>query len=292
MPQQLARRHNVTVTGNGPVTLLFLHGLGCDQSMWRFVAPAFASHARVVLMDLAGCGGSDVSAWDPVRYERLDGHALDVIEVAQQFAGERSVLVGHSVGAMIGMLADLRAPWLFDAHAMIAPSPCYRNEPGYAGGFEPSALETLVALVERDVSAWADFMAPHAMGQGQPPALASDLAAAFCRAHPPALAQFARATFLSDLRPQLAELLKPVLLLQCTDDPVAPPAVGRYMEQHLMDCTVRMVRNEGHCPQVSSPGACIAALSHFIASLGLGFDRPQETDLGDLQDTGWDAAAR
>ncbi len=260
----LEKRHHVQVTGDGPDTLLFVHGLGCDQAMWRFVAPHFESRARVVRMDLMGFGNSAQSDWSESRYEGLDGHARDVAAVAEAFGTGRCVVVGHSVSAMIGLLADAIAPDAIAAHAMVAPSPCYLNEAGYRGGFERAVLDQTLALIEADTQAWTQAMTPLLLAPDASDPLAKELTGAFCRARPEALVRLAHATFLGDLRGRLAGLAKPVLVLQCDEDMVAPRAVGDFMAANLPDCTLEVIRNPGHCPHLTHPPACIDAIGRFL----------------------------
>ncbi len=263
----LRHRLNVQVSGEGPDTLLFVHGLGCDQGMWRFVAPHFEGRARVVRMDLMGFGASDQAEWNAQRYPGLEGHARDVAQVAQAFGGDRCIVVGHSVSAMIGLLADAHAPGAIAAHAMIAPSPCYLNDAGYAGGFERPVLDQTLALIEADALAWTQAMMPLLMAAGTDDPLGRELSQAFCRARPQALAQLARATFLGDLRERLPALAKPVLVVQSDEDMVAPLAVGRFMADALPDCWLEVIHNQGHCPHLTRPQACIDALAMFLDAL-------------------------
>ncbi len=269
MNERLVKRHNIHVSGNGPVTLIFVHGLGTGQQVWHHIAPAFSDRYRVVLVDLMGCAGSRLAPDELARYETLEGHAADLVDIAAMFHPGRTVLVVHSVGAMIGLLADLKAPQLFDAHIMVSPSPCYMNLPGYQGGFEPAAIEGFMAAIDQDIPAWAGAMAPAMMGEAPPGPLSAQLADMLCQADPPALRRFARATFMSDMREQLAYLVKPVAVLQCTDDMVAPPAVGRYMRARLPDCNLSLIDCAGHFPQLRAPAACLQATEAFLSSLGL-----------------------
>src|SRR3954453_7729538 len=98
----IRQRHNVKVTGSGERAMVFAHGFGCDQNMWRFVAPAFEHDFRVILFDYVGAGGSDLAAYDPQRYARLDGYAEDVADLCRALDVRQGVFVGHSVSAMIG----------------------------------------------------------------------------------------------------------------------------------------------------------------------------------------------
>ncbi len=264
---RLKDRHNLRIAGDGPDTLLFVHGLGCDQGMWRFVAPHFEGRARVVLMDLMGFGASRQSEWSEDRYDGLEGHARDVAAVAEAFGNGRCVVVGHSVSAMIGLLADAHAPGAIAAHAMVAPSPCYLNDGVYRGGFERAVLDQTLALIDADTQAWTQAMMPLLLAPDASDPLSRELTSAFCSARPQALARLARATFLGDLRERLATLHKPVLVLQCDEDRVAPRAVGEYMAATLPEATLRVIRNPGHCPHLTHPQACIEALEDFLAAL-------------------------
>lgn len=248
MADSLQERFHVRSLGSGDVTLLFVHGLGCNQAMWRFVAPELSRRDRVVLMDLMGCGSSDWSAWQPVRYASLEAHASDVVEVARTVCTGTTVLVGHSVGAMIGLLADRKAPGLFRAHAMIAPSPCYMNEADYQGGFARDTLEHLVAMIDDDPRVFARNMAAAVMGTQAHSEPAQELQSAWCASHPDAFRQFARATFLGDHRSLLASHRKPTLVVQAEHDVIAPVAVGNYLAGRFPDVALQTLPVKGHFP--------------------------------------------
>jgi sigma-B regulation protein RsbQ len=269
MKEHLIKRHNVTVSGDGPVTLLCVHGLGTGRYVWQPVAQAFSDRYRVVTMDLLGCGDAARVADDPALYDTLDGHARDVVQVAALFHPGRTILVTHSVGAMIGLLADLEAPHLFDAHVMVTPSPCYLNLPGYAGGSELAQLHGMLAAMAEDLPGWARTMSPAFVGESPPGPLSAQLEQALCRADPALLYQFARTTFLSDMRAHLPTLVKPVAVLQCATDYIAPPAVGHYMHRMLPDCSLYMIDSNGHFPQLRAPQLCINAMTSFLTGLGL-----------------------
>jgi sigma-B regulation protein RsbQ len=264
------QRNNVKVTGSGPATLVFAHGFGCDQNMWRLLAPAFAKRFRVVLFDLVGAGGSDLSAYDPKKYATLNGYADDVVEVVNEFGQGPVIFVGHSVSAMIGALADLKAPGRIAAHLMIGPSPCYINDGDYVGGFNRADIESLLETLESNYLGWSSTMAPAIMGAPGQPELGVELTNSFCRTDPEIAKQFARATFLSDNRADLPRLQTPVLILQCTDDLIAPVAVGQYLERTLPRATLRLIDNVGHCPHLSEPDASTRAMNEFLGTLDLG----------------------
>ena len=249
--------------------MLFAHGFGCDQNMWRLLAPAFAARYRCVLFDLVGSGGSELSAYEPKKYGSLQGYADDVLEIAQEFGEGKIIFVGHSVSAMIGMLANLKAPELFAAQVMVGPSPCYINDEGYVGGFSRADIESLLETLESNYLGWSSNMAPAIMGAPEQPELAVELTNSFCRTDPEIARQFARVTFLSDVRAELPRLHAPTLILQCSDDMIAPVAVGEYMVRVLPRATLSVVENVGHCPHLSAPSASAHAIDAFLRSEGI-----------------------
>lgn len=265
----IAVRNNVHVVGDGQVTLLMAHGFGCDQNMWRLMVPELARRYRIVLFDYVGCGQSDIGQYDPSRYDTLEGYATDLIEVTDACGRQPNVLVGHSVSAMIGVLADKRRPGLFDAHVMIGPSPSYIDEGDYVGGFSRPDVDELLATLEGNYLGWSSHMAPAIMGAPGKPELAEELTNSFCRTDPGIAARFARATFLSNNLQDIAALSTPALIVQSTDDFIAPVAVGEYLHRTMAGSALRIVENTGHCPHLSNPEACIAALDGFLAELGL-----------------------
>lgn len=263
------QRNNVNVTGSGPATLLFAHGFGCDQNMWRKLAPAYAGRYRTVLFDLVGSGKSDLAAYDRTKYGSLQGYADDAIEIAEEFGQGPVVFVGHSVSAMIGLLAHLKAPDRFAAQVMVGPSPCYINDGDYFGGFERKDIDGLLETLEANYLGWASNMAPAIMGAPDQPELAEELTNSFCRTDPEIAKHFARVTFLSDHRADLHKLQAPALILQCSDDIIAPMAVGEYMNRVMPKSTLAVVQNFGHCPHLSAPGASADAIDTFLAVHGL-----------------------
>ncbi len=267
-------RNNVKVMGRGSTTLLFAHGYGCDQTMWRRVVPLLGKDYRIVLFDYVGYGQSDLSAYDPDRYSVLDGYVQDLIEVALSVDdGGALVMVGHSVSAMIGLLADKRRQGIFSAHVMIGPSPAYVNEPGYVGGFERSDIDELLETLEGNYLGWASSMAPAIMGAPEQPELAQELTNSFCRTDPSIAVQFARATFLSNNLADLGGLRSPTLTLQSTQDFIAPVSVGEYMRDVMPDATLQLIDNLGHCPHLSAPEACVCAIEVFLAQKGMATNR-------------------
>jgi sigma-B regulation protein RsbQ len=265
----LQQRNNVSVVGSGPATMFFAHGFGCDQNMWRLLASEYSRRYRVVLFDLVGSGASDLSAYDPEKYNSLSGYAHDVNELVEEYAEGPTVFVGHSVSAMIGLLANLSAPSRFAAQIMIGPSPCYINDGDYIGGFTRRDIDGLLDTLDSNYLGWSSNMAPAIMGAPEQPELAVELTNSFCRTDPEIAKQFARVTFLSDVRAELPRLTAPTLIVQCDDDLIAPVAVGEYMQRVLPRSTLAIVRNVGHCPHLSSPSACTEAMDGFLADAGI-----------------------
>ncbi|MEO6104306.1 MAG: alpha/beta hydrolase [Pseudoxanthomonas sp.] len=263
----LRTRHNITVSGDGPMTLVFGHGFGCDQNMWRLLEPDYAGRYRTVRYDLVGSGLSDLSAYDKSKYGSLRGHAQDVLEIVEAYGQGPVVFVGHSVSAMIGLLAGVEAPERIAAHVMLGPSPCYIDDGGYTGGFSRDDIDSLLDTLESNYLGWSSTMAPTIMGAPEQPELAQELTNSFCRTDPDIAAHFARVTFLSDNRADLSKLAAPTLILQCSDDLIAPVAVGEYMQRTLPNATLRIIENVGHCPHLSSPHASALAITEFLDSL-------------------------
>lgn len=263
----LRERHHVTVSGQGPTSMVFAHGFGCDQNMWRLMAPAYEDRYRTVRYDLVGSGRSDLSAYDHSRYDTLQAHADDLIEVVREFAEGPAVFVGHSVSAMIGLLAGVQAPELFQAHVMLGPSPCYIDDGDYVGGFSRADIDSLLETMEGNYLGWSSSMAPAIMGAPDRPELSEELTNSFCRTDPEIAAHFARVTFLSDNRADLPKLHAPSLVLQSSDDIIAPLMVGDYMARTLPDATLRVIRNVGHCPHLSAPCESMAAMDGFLGEL-------------------------
>ncbi len=262
----IQKRNNIQIQGEGPATMIFAHGFGCDQNMWRFMAPQFASRFRVVTFDLVGSGNSDLTAYDASKYAVLGGYADDLLEIAGQEAKGPAFFVGHSVSAMVGMLADLKAPGAFAGHLMIGPSPCYINDGEYIGGFEREDIDSLLDTLESNYLGWASSMAPAIMGVPERPELGEELTASFCRTDPEIAKQFAKATFLSDHRDELPRLKTPTLIVQSSDDLIAPTSVGDFMHRAMPHSMLRIVTNTGHCPHLSAPGPTCDAIEEFLAA--------------------------
>ncbi|MGY1593907.1 alpha/beta fold hydrolase [Geodermatophilus sp. SYSU D00708] len=262
-------RNRVRVTGAaGARPMVFAHGFGCDQEMWRFVAPQFETDHRVVLFDHVGAGRSDLSAYDPVKYGSLRGYAADVVELCRELGLADVVFVGHSVSAMIGVLAGRLAPGLLGAHVMIGPNPRYVDDGDYTGGFSRADVVGLLEALDSNHLGWARAMAPVVMGNPDRPELTEELANSFCRTDPDIARRFARVTFLSDNRADLPGVDVPTLVLQCSADAIAPEAVGRFVHRQVPGSVFTQLAATGHCPHLSAPEETTAAIRAFLSGLG------------------------
>jgi sigma-B regulation protein RsbQ len=258
------QRNNVQVRGHGDRAMVFAHGFGCDQNMWRFVAPAFEPDFKIVLFDHVGAGGSDLFAYSRDRYASLEGYADDLVEIGETLDLKNAVFVGHSVSAMIGILAASKAPDMFSQLVLVGPSPRYVNDGDYVGGFTAAQIEELLDFLDSNHMGWSQAMAPMIMGNADRPEFGDELANSFCRTDPEIAKHFARTTFMSDNRADLGKVKTRSLILQCSDDIIAPTCVGEYVHKHLPNSELVVMRATGHCPNLSAPDETIAAIRAFV----------------------------
>lgn len=244
--------------------MVFAHGFGCDQNMWRHVAPAFADEYRIVLFDHVGAGGSDHSAYSRAKYGSLQGYAEDVLEICRELELRDVVFVGHSVSAVVGVLAAAQEPDRFAKLVLVGPSPRYLDDDGYLGGFSREDIEGLLDSLDSNYLGWSHAFAPVIMGSAQAPELQEELTNSFCRTDPEIASHFARVTFLSDNRADLSNVVTPTLVLQCADDVIAPRAVGEYVHREIPGSTLVLLDATGHCPNLSAPEETTAAIRNFL----------------------------
>ena len=259
------QKNNVRISGrDGGQAMIFAHGYGCDQNMWRFVAPAFADDYRIILFDHVGAGHSDLSAYSRGRYESLRGYASDVLEICRELNLTRVIFVGHSVSSMIGVLAAVEEPERFDKLVLVGPSPRYIDDGDYTGGFSREDIDGLLDSLDSNYLGWSSAMAPVIMGNPDRPELGAELTNSFCRTDPEIAKHFARATFLSDNRSDLPKLRTRSLILQCAEDVIAPQAVGEYVHRQIPGSELVLMKATGHCPNLSAPEETIAAIRAFL----------------------------
>lgn len=264
MSQEILKRNNVTIKGNGQQVILFAHGFGCDQNMWRFVTPAFEEDYKIVLFDYVGCGKSDINAYNIDRYSSLHGYAQDVLEICEALKAEEIIFVGHSVSAMIGLLAAIENPDIFSCMVFIGPSARYINDIDYTGGFSFEDLEGLLEVMDNNYIGWANFLAPVVMKNQERTELTEELVESFCSTDPIITRRFAKVTFFSDNRDDLSNLTMPCLILQCSDDAIAPEEVGLYIHNKVKGSTFEKMNATGHCPHMSHPAETIELIQKFL----------------------------
>jgi len=260
----IIKRNNVTIRGTGHQAMMFAHGFGCDQHMWRYIVPAFEDDYKVVMFDHVGAGNSDLSAYSYEKYDRLDGYATDIVEIATALQLQDVIFVGHSVSAIIGLMAAEMAPHLFKSLILVAPSPCYINDEDYVGGFRKDEIDELLESLNSNHLGWSMAMGPVIMGNPDRKELGEELSNSFCKTDPEIAKHFARTTFLTDKRSILPQVKLPSLILQCSNDVIAPVEVGEYMHKNMPNSTLVIMSATGHCPNLSAPHETTAAIKAFL----------------------------
>ncbi|MGN7359006.1 alpha/beta fold hydrolase [Paenibacillus sp. SAF-054] len=261
----VSARNNVKVMGHGERTLMFAHGFGCEQSMWKYIVPSFEKDYRLVLFDYVGSGHSDHAAYTSEKYGTFRGYVQDVLDIVDVLKLENVIFVGHSVSSMIGMLASIERPDIFDKLVMIGPSPRYLNDgEEYFGGFDQSDITELLDMMEMNFAGWASFLAPLAMNAPQSPALTQELERSFIAGDPVIAREFAEVTFMSDHRKELPKSTVPTLIMQCSEDSIVPIEVGQYLHKHLKNSTLRLMEAKGHYPHISHPEETVRDIREFL----------------------------
>ncbi|MBM7660026.1 sigma-B regulation protein RsbQ [Bacillus mesophilus] len=268
MKLDVIKRNNVNVTGKGTQAIVLAAGFGCNQNMWKFLIPAFEQNYKIVLFDYVGAGGSDLSAYDSQKYSNLSGYTQDLVDVLDYLDLKDVIFIGHSVSSIIGLLASIEKPTLFKRLIMIGPSPCYINDlPDYYGGFDKEAIDGLFSIMDRNYIGWVNQLAPIIMKNSDRPELTKELADSFCSTDPIIARNFARVTFYSDNRHDLPKAVVPSLILQCSDDTIAPTSVGEYMLRNMPLSQLYYMNTTGHCPHLSHPKETIELIGKYLYDL-------------------------
>jgi sigma-B regulation protein RsbQ len=263
--QAVLKRNNVSIIGTGPQDLVFAHGFGCDQNMWRFLTPEFVEQYRVILFDYTGSGQSDINGYDLRKYSKLEGYADDILDICRALKLQNVILIGHSVSATIATLAAIRAPEQFSRLIHICPSPCFLNDPpAYMGGFELSDLEELLSLMDKNYIGWANYLAPIVIGGQASDILTGELSDSFCSTDPVVTKNFARTTFMSDNRADYAKTPVPVLIIQSQIDNLASLEVGEFLHRITPKSKMRVIESEGHCPHMTHPSLVVNAIKSYL----------------------------
>jgi len=264
VPPTILDRHNVQVCGHGETTLFLVHGFGCNQAMWRHMVPLLERDYKIVLFDHVGTSSTPIPAWEASGYGSLDSYVSDVVAVIEALDLRDLILVGHSVSAMICGLCAIKIPDRISQLVMIGGSARYINDDNYEGGFERSDIDGLLESIEQNYQYWSESMAPAIMGRPDLPHTGQELTERFCEQQPEVAYAFAKATFLSDNRADLANIVTPTLVLQCSDDIIAPEAVGKFLAENLPNATYRKLEARGHCPNLSAPEETAAAIREYL----------------------------
>lgn len=265
MSENILKRNNVKVIGKGDQPMLFIHGFGCDQNMWRFITPAFEERYKIILIDLVGCGKSDDSAYDPEKYDTLQGHVNDVLEICSLLALKNIILVGHSISANISLLSSISNNKIFEKLIFVCPSPKFLNEDGYTGGFDQKDIDGLIDAIESNYLGWSKAIAPVIMSNVERPELSNELEESFCSNNPEIAIHFAKVTFLCDNRNDLAKVKTKTLVLQSKTDNLAAVSVGEYVHDNIKNSVFKVLETNGHCPHLSHPNETILAIKEFLS---------------------------
>lgn len=259
------KRNNVKVMGDGEETIIFAHGFGCDQNMWQYIAPKFSEKYKVVLFDYVGSGNSDITAYETEKYSTLYGYVQDVLDIIEEMELKDVIFIGHSISSMIGMLAGIKHPDYFNKLIMIGPSPCYLNDKdGYVGGFDEGDIKELLTMMEMNFTGWASYMAPLAMDQSKDSKLTKELENSFVSTNPHIAREFAEVTFFSDYRECLPLAKVPTLIMQCSNDSIVPMEVGEYLNKNLANSKLKIMDARGHYPHISNPLETISIITDYI----------------------------
>lgn len=259
------KRNNVKILGKGTQPMLFAHGYGCDQNMWRFVYPAFEEEYKVILFDHVGAGNSDHTFYSEDKYDSLEGYAEDILEICEELDLRDVILVGHSVSSMIAVLAEITAPEKFAHLILVSPSPRFINEDGYVGGFDKEDIDELMDALDSNYLGWSANIAPVIMANPDKPELVNELTNSFCRTNPEIAKHFAQVTFLADNRKDLPRVKTPSLILQCSEDVLAPREVGEYVHKNIQNSVFHLLKATGHCPNLSAPEETVEAINKYMA---------------------------
>lgn len=266
MNKKIINRNNIKISGDGVQPMVFAHGFGCDQNMWRFITPAFEKEYQIILFDHVGSGKSDQDAYDFEKYNSLKGYAEDLIEICDELDLQKVIFVGHSVSSIIGALASIERPDLFEKLVMIGPSPCYINKEGYFGGFSTEDINELVETLESNYLGWSSYITPVIIGNPEMPEYSEELRNSFCGMNPEIAKHFAKVTFLGDNREDLSQVSTPSLIIQCHPDVIAPVKVGEFVHKNMPESRYVLLAASGHCPHLTAPDHVITSIRDFLTS--------------------------
>lgn len=259
-------RNNVNVLGRGDQVIVFGHGLACDQRVWNNIISDFTDDYKVVLYDYVGAGNSDLSFFNLDRYSSLSGYALDLMEILESLNVKDVIFVGHSVSAMVGVLASIKKPDLFSKLILVGSSPRYLNSAdAYIGGFEQSDIDELIDLMEVNFNGWATLAASMFMNNPDRLALSENLSKAFKKEDAVIVKNFAEVVFLSDHRKDLPQVSVPSLIMQCSEDSIVPLETAKYLHKNLKGSELVVMKATGHYPQLSYPKETVEVIKDYLS---------------------------
>ncbi|EYU44463.1 hypothetical protein ABFS82_08G055600 [Erythranthe guttata] len=257
--------HNVRVVGSGQLTIVLAHGFGTDQSVWKHLVPHLVEEYRVVLYDNMGAGTTNPDYFDFDRYSTLEGYAYDVIAILEELRIQSCVYVGHSVSAMIGVIASVTRPELFSKIITVSASPRYLNDPDYYGGFEEEDIVQLFDAMGSNYKSWCAGWAPLAVGGDMESLAVQEFSRTLFNMRPDIALSVAQTIFYSDVRPLLGHVTVPCHVIQSVKDLAVPVVVSEYLHQNLGgDSIVEVMSTDGHLPQLSSPDVVVPVLLRHI----------------------------
>lgn len=256
-------RHAVTVYGSGASTLVLVHGLGCDQRIWNALVPRLSVDHRVVTFDTMGVGRSERERYDATRYATLDGYAQDLIDVVRSLEGPPPVVIGHSLGGTLALLATTLDPTYASKLVALVVSPRYLDDPPiYRGGMSPDDVRDVLATMDQNFVGWASAFSSVVAPQSDAGRTMHD---ALTSSDPYTTRHLADLVFSSDLRPILAGVALETLVVRSQNDPIVPPEASEALSRALPRARSVTLPVPGHCPHLSHPQLVEAAIRAFLA---------------------------
>lgn len=260
----LKKRFHLRRVGEGKKLLFFIHGFASNQKSWQWIEEDLKKDYQLLFMDLAGAGESDPQYYTPERYDSLNGYVEDVLEVLSAYELQEVILIGHSVGGLIALLAGDKARHCVQQVFMIGTSPRYLNDQEYFGGFTEEEVYQVLHLMEENFLGWASYTSKIAL----PPELSASghdhVEKSFAKSRSQVTHQFLKLTLLMDHRALLKEVQVPTVILQCAKDSFVPLAAAKYLEAQIHGSILHILSAKGHYPQVSHPEETIEAIRRHI----------------------------
>ncbi|KAL3747543.1 hypothetical protein ACJRO7_016351 [Eucalyptus globulus] len=270
----LSSSMNARTTGSGDETIVLAHGFGGDQSLWDKISPSLAKHYQVLSFDWCFSGAvEDKNLFDPGKYSTYDAYADDLIALLDERGLKSVIFLGHSMSGMIGCIASIKRPELFQRLMLLLASPRYLNLGDYVGGFEESQIDDMVSSIRSNYQEWVENFTPAIVDPKDPPSV-DKFRQCLCSMKPEVAASLAESIFRSDHRHILVNVTVPCTIIQVTNDMAVPASVAHYMKEKISGpSTVEMIEGTGHFPQLTAHEQLLDVLRR-----ALGFDAPGRED--------------